>query len=74
MKKRLTKSTNKKVFGVAGGVADYFNVDPVLVRAGFVVTTFCFFPFAIVGYVALAILMPSASSATEDSDEADSRV
>ena len=69
MKKRLTKSTNKKVFGVAGGVADYFNIDPVLVRAGFVVTTFCFFPFAVVGYVALAIMMPSGATATEYSDE-----
>ena len=71
MRKRLTKSTKKMVFGVAGGVADYFDVDPVLVRAGFVATTFCFFPFAVVGYVALAIMMPSASTATEESDEVD---
>jgi phage shock protein C len=74
MKKRLTKSTNKKIFGVAGGVANYFDVDPVLVRAGFVATTFCFFPFAIVGYVALAILMPSASTATAEWNETDSRI
>jgi phage shock protein PspC (stress-responsive transcriptional regulator) len=47
------------------------NVDPVLVRAGFVATTFCFFPFAIVRYVALAIMMRSASTATEESDEVD---
>jgi phage shock protein PspC (stress-responsive transcriptional regulator) len=71
MKKLLTKSTNKMVFGVAGGVADYFDVDPVLVRAGFAATTFCFFPFAVVGYVALAIMMPSASTATEESDKVD---
>jgi phage shock protein PspC (stress-responsive transcriptional regulator) len=52
-------------------VADYFDVDPVLVRAGFAATTFCFFPFAVVGYVALAIMMPSASTATEESDKVD---
>ena len=74
MKKRLTKSTNRKLFGVAGGVAEYFDVDPLLVRAGFVVTTFFFFPFAIVGYVALAIMMPSAAHVTDDSDETDMRV
>jgi len=74
MKKRLTKSKDKKLFGVAGGVADYFDVDPLLIRVGFVATTFCFFPFAIVGYVALAIMMPSAATVTEDSDEMDNRI
>ena len=74
MKKRLIKTTDKKVFGVAGGVAEYFDIDPILVRAGFIATAFCFFPFAVLGYVALAFMMPSASTATEDSDEADSRV
>ena len=74
MKKRLTKSTNKKVFGVAGGVADYFDIDPTLVRAGFIATAFFFFPLAFVGYVALAIMMPSAATVTEESDEADTRV
>ena len=67
MKKRLTKNRNKKVLGVAGGVADYFDIDPVLVRAGFVATTFCFFPLAVVGYLALAIMMPSAVGATKES-------
>ena len=74
MKKRLTKSKDKKLFGVAGGVADYFDVDPLLIRVGFVVTTFCFFPFAILGHVALAIMMPSAATATEDLDDADGKV
>ncbi len=74
MKKRLTKSKDKKLFGVAGGVADYFDVDPLLIRVGFVATTFCFFPLTFVGYVALAIMMPSAAPVTEDSDETDNRV
>ena len=74
MKKRLTKSKDKKLVGVASGVADYFDVDPLLIRVGFVATAFCFFPFAIVGYVALAIMMPSAATATEDSDETDYRI
>ena len=60
--------------GVAGGLADYFDVDPVLIRAGVVAAPFCFFPFAIVAYLALAIMMPSAAAFTEEVDEADSRV
>lgn len=39
--KRLTKSLSNKVFaGVAGGIAEYFDTDPVLVRIAFVIATF----------------------------------
>ena len=38
--KRLTRSsTDRHIGGVAGGLADYFNVDPILFRIGFVVAT-----------------------------------
>lgn len=71
MPKRLVKSTNKKLWGVAGGLADYFNVDPTLVRVGFVVLFFICVPASLVGYVALAILMPSPATATPiDQDNA----
>ncbi len=65
MPKRLIKSTNKKLFGVAGGVADYFNIDPTLVRVGFVVLAFICLPASLVGYIALAILMPSPNTVTQ---------
>ncbi len=36
MEKKLYKSVyNRKVAGVCGGVAEYFNIDPVIVRLGF---------------------------------------
>ena len=69
MKKRLIKSTDKKLFGVAGGVANYFDVDPTLVRVGFIASAVCFFPFSIVAYVALAIMMPSPSKANQTSSQ-----
>ena len=59
MAKRLVKSADKKLFGVAGGVAEYFDIDPTLVRVGFVVLCVCFFFLGLVAYVALAIMMPS---------------
>ena len=67
MKKRLIKSTDKKLFGVAGGVADYFDVDPTLIRVGFIASAVCFFPFSVVAYVALAIMMPSPSTLNQTS-------
>ncbi len=32
MNKRLYKSRNKKLCGVCGGIAEYFNIDPTIVR------------------------------------------
>ncbi len=32
MARRLHKSRNRLVLGVAGGIADYFNVDPVIAQ------------------------------------------
>lgn len=32
MVKRLKKSLNKKLCGVCGGIAEYFNIDPTIVR------------------------------------------
>lgn len=63
MRKRLVKSTNRKLWGVAGGLAEYFDVDPTLVRVGFVVLCFICALAGIVGYVALAVLMPSPAIA-----------
>lgn len=69
MVKRLVKSTDKKLFGVAGGLAEYFDIDATLVRVGFVVLCVCFFFLGLVAYVALAIMMPSpAGDLVGDSD------
>ena len=40
MKKLYRSSTNKMVAGVCGGIGEYFNVDPTLVRLGFVALSF----------------------------------
>ncbi|HEY5690615.1 MAG TPA: PspC domain-containing protein [Cyclobacteriaceae bacterium] len=56
MAKRLVKG-EKKLFGVCSGLANYFDVDPTLVRALFIIA------FLMVGtgglaYIILAIIMP----------------
>ncbi len=41
MNKRLYRSTKEKMIGgVCGGLAEYFDIDPVLIRILFVVATF----------------------------------
>ena len=38
MEKRMYKSdTNKVIFGTCGGIAEYFNIDPIVIRVIFIV-------------------------------------
>ena len=40
MQKRLYRSRKEKMFaGIAGGIAEYYDLDPVLVRIAFVLIT-----------------------------------
>lgn len=59
MKKRLTKSPNKILAGVFGGIADYFNLDPAWVRiigAALIIFTGGFPGIAL--YIIAAMVMP----------------
>lgn len=59
--RRLTRSRTDEWFGgVAGGLAEYFNTDPTLIRVVFVVATLLSSGFAILGYVAAWIIIPEA--------------
>jgi phage shock protein C len=58
MGERLTKSkTDRKLFGVCGGLGEYFGIDPTLIRLAFVALTL-FDGIGLVIYIALAIIIP----------------
>ena len=58
MEKKLYKSrTNKKVAGVCGGIGEYFNIDPTLVRLGFVALSFMA-GGGLMAYILAAIIIP----------------
>jgi phage shock protein PspC (stress-responsive transcriptional regulator) len=48
--------TNAKVFGVCAGIADYFGIDPMLVRIGFVAGTLLGFGTFLLIYLAIALI------------------
>ncbi|MBS1433485.1 MAG: PspC domain-containing protein [Oscillospiraceae bacterium] len=56
-KKLYKSSTDKKLAGVCGGIAEYFNIDSTLVRLGWVL-------FSLLGgsgllaYIIAALIMP----------------
>ena len=68
MKKKLTKSQkNRMIAGVFGGVAEYFKIDPTIVRLIFVV--FALLKGAgILLYLIAAIVIPSQDFDDEDID------
>ncbi|MEG1925275.1 MAG: PspC domain-containing protein [Ruthenibacterium sp.] len=56
--KRLYKSkTSRMICGVCGGVAEYFGLDPTLVRLGFAVLC-CMAGSGLVAYIIAAVIMP----------------
>ncbi|MEL3912061.1 PspC domain-containing protein [Treponema pedis] len=58
MRKRLYKSSqNKKICGVCAGLADYFDIDVVLIRIIWAVAVFVF-GSGILVYIIAAIIMP----------------
>jgi Putative stress-responsive transcriptional regulator len=59
MNKRLTRSVNDRIFaGVCGGLAEYFDFDPVLVRIAYAfLTVFTAFS-GLIFYIVLWIVMP----------------
>ena len=58
--KKLYKSNqNKMIDGVCGGLAEYFGVDPTVVRLGVVVLSLMGFR-GVLAYILAAIIIPRA--------------
>jgi phage shock protein C len=54
----LTRSTtDKQIGGVAGGLASYFGIDPLLVRLGFAVSIL-FSGAGLIAYVVMLAVVP----------------
>lgn len=59
--KRLYKiEEGKKLCGVCGGIGEYFNIDPTLIRVIWVIFSLGF-GSGIIAYIIAAIIMPKKS-------------
>ncbi|CDC91767.1 PspC domain-containing protein [Firmicutes bacterium CAG:227] len=57
--KRLYRSsTNYMLAGVCGGIAEYFDIDPTLVRLAWVILSCIGAGTGIVAYIIAAIIIP----------------
>jgi phage shock protein PspC (stress-responsive transcriptional regulator) len=50
--------TEKKLLGVCGGLADYMQLDPVIVRLAFVMAGLASFGIVLIAYIVLGIVVP----------------
>jgi phage shock protein C len=64
--KRLRKSRDKKLAGVAAGLAEYLNVGPTLVRIAFVIATIMTQGGALLVYFVLSFLMDKPEPLSAD--------
>lgn len=58
MEKKLTRSkVNRKIFGVCGGIGEYFDVDPTIIRILWIIASFIF-GSGLLAYIICALVMP----------------
>lgn len=56
-KKLYRSSTNSMLAGVCGGIGEYFNIDPTLVRLAWVLFS-AFGGAGVLAYIVAAIIIP----------------
>ena len=64
MKKLCKSNKNRKICGVCGGIADYLNADPTLIRLAFVVISMAA-GSGLLAYIVAALVMPEANEVEE---------
>lgn len=55
--KKITKGSEKKIFGVCSGIAEYCNADPTIIRLIFALV-FLFFGYGLAIYIICAVVFP----------------
>ena len=58
MKKMFSRSSNGMLGGVCEGIANYFGIDPTVIRVAWVVVSW-FYGIGILLYIALWLIAPS---------------
>ena len=59
--KKLTLSNDKKIAGVCGGIAEYIEIDPTVVRLIYALLTVFTAFSGIIIYLILMLVLPKAS-------------
>ena len=58
MKKLYLSDTDKKLGGVCGGLGEYFEKDPTLIRIIFILAILFSFGFGVLAYLLMWLIIP----------------
>lgn len=65
MKNRLYRSHSERMLaGVAGGLANFLDVDPTIIRLGWALAAIATGPLAVLVYIVCALIIPSEPDIT----------
>jgi len=56
--KRLYRSRSRMISGVCGGIAEYFNIDPTIVRLVWALVTLGSLGLGVIGYIIAMVVIP----------------
>jgi phage shock protein PspC (stress-responsive transcriptional regulator) len=63
MKKLYLSDTNRKIGGVCGGIAEYFDKDPTIIRIAFVLVAILTHGLGIIAYFVMWLVIPKKPKA-----------
>jgi phage shock protein C len=58
--RRLYRSRDRQLAGVAGGMGEYLDIDPTVIRIGWIIVTLFTGGLAIIAYIVLALVIPQS--------------
>lgn len=65
--KKLRRSNDKILAGVCGGIGEYLEVDPTIIRVVYAVLSVCMAAFpGLILYILLMAIMPAPERKSED--------
>ena len=68
-KRLFRSSSNKMLAGVCGGIGEYFNLDPVIVRLIWVAATFFSAGAGVIGYIIAIAVVPEEGRAGSEQNK-----
>lgn len=71
IKKLYRSKTNRVIFGVCGGLGEYFEIDPLIVRILFIILSLAN-GAGIIAYILLAIIVPEEGGRAKKNGDSES--
>jgi phage shock protein C len=62
MKRLYLSEQDRKIGGVCGGIGEYFDRDPTLIRILFILIILFSFGFGVIAYLAIWLIIPKQPS------------